>query len=98
MLEINNKETERNVSNEINQYFAESEMNYEACEVYRKSNHPNDWNLYMVIAKQKDKDIFATWTSWNDKRKALNCGHYGLKSIEDCRNIIEENTRYIEEG
>lgn len=33
----------------------------------------------------------------NDSRKCLNHGHYGITSIEDCMEVVDEYTTYIDD-
>ena len=69
------------VRSNINKYFEEEKSlhDYEVMSVARHSNHPNDSHLYMVSAVNRKTGEYAVWTSWNDKTKSLNFGHYGLK-------------------
>lgn len=93
MLESEDKE----VVDSINSYFRENEMNYEVMKLYKKPNRKNDWYLYVVIARLINTQRYAVWTSWNDSRKCLNHGHYGITSIEDCMEVVDEYTIYIDE-
>ena len=93
MLESEDKE----VIDSINSYFRENGINYEVVKLYKKSNRKNDWYLYVVIAKLTNTQRYAVWTSWNDSRKCLNHGHYGITSIEDCMEVVDEYTTYIGE-
>lgn len=92
MLEAKDKEVVEN----INSYFRENEMNYEVVKLYRKSNRKNDWYLY-VVARFTNTQRYAVWTSWNDSRKCLNHGHYGITSIEHCMEVVNEYTTYVDE-
>lgn len=74
----------------LQNYFKENLKAYEVVDVCRKSNHPDDCNLYSVIARRKD-DYYTCWTSWNDKIKSLNHGHYGLNNKEEALIIIRNN-------
>ena len=93
MLESDDKE----VIDSINSYFRENEMTYEVVKLYKKSNCKNDCSLYVVVAELAKKKRYAVWTSWNDSRKCLNHGHYGITSIEDCMEVVDEYTTYIDE-
>ena len=93
MLEAKDKE----VIDNINSYFKENEMTYEVVKLYKKSNRKNDWYLYVVVAELANTQRYAVWTSWNDSRKCLNHGHYGITSIEDCMEVVDEYTTYIDE-
>ena len=57
--------------------------------IRKKSYHPDDSHLYMVSAK-KDDGTYAVWTSWNQKLKSLNHGHYDLQSERDCETVMDE--------
>lgn len=93
MLEAKDKEVFEN----INSYFRENEMNYEVVKLYRKSNRKNDWYLYVVVARFTNTQRYAVWTSWNDSIKCLNHGHYDITSIEDCMEVVDEYTTYVDE-
>lgn len=93
MLEAKNKE----VIDRINSYFRENEMTCEVVKLYRKSNRKNDWYLYVVVARFTNTQRYAVWTSWNDSRKCLNHGHYGITSIEHCIEVVNEYTTYIDD-
>ena len=93
MLEAKDKE----VIDRINSYFRENEMNYEVVKLYKKSNCKNDWYLYVVVARLTNTQRYAVWTSWNDSRKCLNHGHYGITSIEHCMEVVAEYTTYMDE-
>ena len=92
MLEAKDKE----VIDRINSYFRENEMNYEVVKLYKKSNRKNDLSLYVVVAELANTQRYAVWTSWNDSRKCLNHGHYGITSIEHCMEVVDEYTTYID--
>lgn len=77
------------IKNHIVQYFKENLPQYTVLEIKQKSSHPDDWYLYMVSAKKTD-GTYAVWTNWNEKTSSLNHGHYGLASLEECRNIFAE--------
>lgn len=57
----------------------------------------NDWYLYVVVARLTNTQRYAVWTSWNDSRKCLNHGHYGITSIEHCMKVVDEYTTYMDE-
>ena len=77
------------VRKDIELYFKDHLPKYTVLEIRRKSNHPDDYYLWMVSAKKPD-GTYAVWNSWNQLTKSLNHGHYGLKSAEDCIRIFEE--------
>ena len=64
-----------------------SEVNrigYDFIFVLRKSLHPDDDYLYVVIAQKKDKEEYAFWSSYNDYFHTLNHGHYGYTDFNKC--------------
>lgn len=79
------------VKENVISYLAKNLPQYEMVNVLRKSNHPDDDYLYMVIAKHITNDTYATWTSWNQSTKSLNNGHYGLEDIIMAYEVAVEN-------
>ncbi|MCI9058673.1 MAG: hypothetical protein HFH52_02650 [Lachnospiraceae bacterium] len=77
------------VMEQVTLYFKEHLPKYTVLKVKKKSYHPDDSHLYMVSAK-KDDGTYAVWTSWNQKLKSLNHGHYDLQSEEDCEKVMDE--------
>ena len=77
------------VREDIELYFKDHLPKYTVLEIRRKSNHPDDYYLWMVSAKKSD-GTYAVWSSWNQLTKSLNHGPYGLKSAEDCLRIFKE--------
>ena len=43
-----------NVIENVKKYFAKQLPNYEVSKVVRKSTHPDDWYLFMVIGRKKE--------------------------------------------
>lgn len=74
----------------IERYLEENLSRYNLIDVFRKSQHPDDDYLYMVIAKH-DNGTWAVWTCWNDKTKTLNNGHYTIEDIMDAYEILVKN-------
>lgn len=72
----------------VETYFKNYLPEYSVLEVRRKSFHPDDNYLFMVSAKKSDDDTFAVWTNWNEQTQCLNHGHYGLKSISACNELL----------
>ena len=78
-------------------YFSKNLPAFSVMEVRKASEHPDDSYLYMVIAKRKENPFsrimgdYSCWTSWNESMQSLNCGHYGLKTFQDAREICQEN-------
>lgn len=79
----------------IEEYFRENNMNYTTFEIFKKSNHPSDDYLFMVIAVNLETLNYAVWTMWNDDRQLLSHGHYDIESLDDCLEIIETHTYKI---
>ena len=51
----------------------------------RKSKHPDDQDLYVVVAKRKNApDYYTFWSCYNDARQTLNHGHYGYERLNKC--------------
>ncbi len=77
------------VMEQVKLYFKENLPKYTVLKIRKKSCHPDDSHLYMVSAK-KDDGTYTVWTSWNQKLKSLNHGHYDLQSKEDCEKVMDE--------
>lgn len=77
------------VMEQVTLYLKENLPKYTVLKIRRKSYHPDDSHLYMVSAK-KDDGTYAVWTSWNQKLKSLNHGHYDLQSEKDCEQVMDE--------
>lgn len=73
----------------IENYIANNFPNMHVCHIYRKSNHPEEHYLYMVIATKND-GTFSCWSSWNEITDSLNCGHYNLKSEQEGISILKD--------
>lgn len=73
-------------------YFREHLPHYAVLTVSRKSLHPDDGYLYIVSAKNERDGTYAVWTSWNEKTRSLNYGHYGIRSLEACEKLKREYT------
>jgi len=90
------KSNNKNVIANINNYFEKNEMNYRVVKIFRKTNHKDDWYLYVVIAKNTVTGKYTVWTSWNETMQSLSYGHYGIQLIEDCLEIVDEYTNVYE--
>ncbi|MCI8373749.1 MAG: hypothetical protein HFI75_15410 [Lachnospiraceae bacterium] len=77
------------VMEQVMLYFKKNLPMYAILKIREKSCHPDDSHLYMISAK-KDDGTYAVWTSWNQKLKSLNHGHYGLQSKEACDKVMDE--------
>ena len=73
----------------LKEYFNEAFPGISICHVYRKSNHPDDYYLYTVTAKSSD-GTYCCWSSWNSLTESLNQGHYGLKTEQNCIDILQD--------
>lgn len=82
---------DENVQLDIENYFkgSSSLSKYKVVGIFRASNHPEDKEMYSVIAKKDD--IYACWSSWNERTKSMNFGHYNIASFDDAYHILEEN-------
>lgn len=78
------------VFKQVQEYFKEHLPNYEVLEVRRKSNHSDDYYLWMVSAYRRENDTYAFWSSFNTKTGSLNHGHYDLEFESDCHDLFEE--------
>lgn len=93
LCDIGCGESERNwqdVVSHIRNYFAENLPQYDPVKVIRKSVHPDDAYLFMVVARKKDDTSYAVWTSWNEQLQSLNYGHYDLPDLNACSRIMDE--------
>ena len=77
------------VMEQVKLYFKANLPKYTVLKIRKKSYHPDDSHLYMVSAK-KDDGTYAVWTSWNQKLKSLNYGHYDLQSEKACEKVMDE--------
>lgn len=73
---LNNTPVPPEVIETVKSYFVLNLPEYEVVDVLRKSDHPEDYYLYMVIAKRNTDGTYAFWSSWNQIRKSLNYGSY----------------------
>lgn len=74
----------------LENYFHENLKTYEITDIYRKSNHPDEQNLYSAVGERQD-GYYACWTSWDEDKQSLNNGHYGLNNKEAAVGTIEKN-------
>lgn len=81
----------KRISTELNS------IGYESAYVLRKSLHPKDKNLYVVIAKKKNSyaPYYSFWSCYNDATITLNHGHYGYDDWNKCFDAALE---YVSEG
>lgn len=83
----------------VKEYLAKNLPQYQVQDVMRKSRHPDDHYLYIVIAKHKNySDIkrqygggeWVVWTCWNESTRSLNHGHYDIKDYNCALGIAEQ--------
>ena len=90
-------EISKEVLTNVLYYFSKNLPAFSVMEIQRASEHPGDAYLYMVIAKRKENPFpgimgdYSCWTSWNESTQSLNCGHYGLKTLQEAREICKEH-------
>ncbi len=78
-------------------YFRKNLPNFTVLGIVRKSLHPDDSYLYMIVSK-KDDGSYAFWDCWNESTQSLNHGHYGIESLDACVKLVNErqdNTKYF---
>ena len=84
-----------NVVYNVERYFEVNLPQYTVEKVMKKSNHPNDWYLYMVIGRKKEDPYnmgrYTLWTSWNETTNSLNLGHYGIDTEEEVMKLAREH-------
>lgn len=68
----------KRITDEVNR------IGYESPYVLHKSLHPDDYYLYVVIAKKKDREEYAFWSCYNDTKQSLYHGHYGYTDFSKC--------------
>ena len=76
----------------VETYFKNHLPHYAVLTVSRRNHHPDDGHLYIVSAKNEKDNTFAVWSCWNEKTRSLNHGHYGIKSLEVCEEMVEGYT------
>lgn len=77
------------VKESIIQYFEKELPKYQVRNIYRKSNSPEDYYLYSVVAEKQD-GTYACWTSFNSETCSLNHGHYDINSREEAVECLKE--------
>lgn len=77
------------VIEDIENYFSVNFPDMHVCHICRKSNHPEEQNLYMVIASNNN-GTYSCWSSWNTTTSSLNYGHYNLKSEQEGISILKD--------
>ncbi len=85
------------VAEHVADYFKKYLPDFTVLGIERKSLHPDDAYLYMVVSK-KDDGSYAFWDCWNESTQNLNYGHYGIESLNACVKLLNErqdNTKYF---
>lgn len=62
-------------------YFKEYLPNYTVMGVGRKSFHPDEAHLYVVLSK-KDDGSYGFCDCWDERKKTLNRGRYGIEFLD----------------
>ena len=80
------------VLDHVAKYFAAKKPKYKIVDVVRSSEHPEDADIYMVVAENTSEETenFAVWTCWNDAETCLCGGHYNLNDMASVRKVCEE--------
>ena len=86
----NRYEVEPEIYENIKNYMAENLETYRLVDVQRKSNHPDDHYLYMVIGKKITNNTYAVWSCWNSSIGGLAHGKYGLNSLTEASKTLDE--------
>lgn len=84
------------VAEHVADYFKKNLPDFTLLGIVRKSFHPDDAYLYMVVSK-KDDGTYGFWDCWNENTQSLNHGHYGIELLDDCVELLNEmqyNTKY----
>lgn len=83
-------ETRKRISEEL------EHIGYHSTFVLRKSLHPDDKDLYVVIAAKKNSYAlyYSFWSCYNDATITLNHGHYGY---DDCDKCLDDALEYVSE-
>ena len=83
-----------NVIENVKRYFEANLPEYEVVKVLRRSSHPLDDYLYMVIGKKNQDKYnmgkYSCWTCWNETTQTLNYGHYCIPTEEDVLKVVME--------
>ena len=87
-----------NVIENVRSYLKRELPNYKLVKVLRKSSHPDDHYLYMVIGKKQLEPAYkemgmgeyTVWSCWNETTQSLNWGHYDIKTEEDALEMAKE--------
>ena len=85
------------VAEHVANYFKKNLPDYTVLGIVRKSFHPDDDYLYMVVSKKNDGS-YSFFECWNECTLSLNHGYYGIESLDDCVKLINEkqdNTKYF---
>ena len=73
----------------IADYFKKHLPNYTVMGVGRKSYHPDEAHLYVVLSK-KDDGSYGFCDCWDDKNKTLSRGRYGIEFLDSFVKLFRE--------
>ena len=85
------------VAEHVVDYFKKHLPDYTVLSIVKKSLHPDNAHLHMVVSKKGDNS-YGFWDCWNEDTQSLNHGHYGIENLEDCVKLLSErqdNTKYF---
>ena len=68
-------------------YFKKYLPNDTVLGVGRKSFHPDEAHLYVVLSK-KENNSFGFCDCWDDERKILNRGRYGIEFLDSFMKLL----------
>lgn len=79
-----------NVKYHVREYL--DAIDFALLDVFRKSEHPADNYLYIVVGRNQKTGQYAWWAVWNESTQSLNHGHYGysdyIRCLDDAQNAI----------
>lgn len=78
------------IKKDVQDYFLKWLTDYKVLDVLDYSNNKIDNYLFMVVAQHKKNKTYTVWTCWNGQMHSLNHGHYGLETLEECKDVLEE--------
>ena len=85
------------IAEHVADYFKKNLPDFTVLGIVKKSFHPDDAYLYMVVSK-KDDGTYGFWDCWNENTQSLNHGHYGIEFLDDCVKLLNErqdSTKYF---
>lgn len=73
----------------ITAYFEKYLPDYIVLGIGRKSYHPDDAHLYMVLSKKKDGN-YGFYDCWDDAKKILHRKRYGIEFLDSFAELLNE--------